>query len=123
MNGWEVYLITRLDTVQVSCTVVAIFAGIGMGLASLFWGLETAMPTFGDGPAAGLGRAVRRCGLVVAVATLGAVLTPTSKQMAAIIVLPEIANSETVQIEAREIYDLAKEWLRSSAVGCVSPPK
>ena len=45
------------------------------------------------------------------------VLTPTTKQMAAIIVVPAIANSKVVQedipSEVREMYGLAKEWMKS----------
>lgn len=38
-------------------------------------------------------------------------LVPTTKEMATIIVLPKIANSETVQEIGDDIKTLAKEWV------------
>lgn len=39
-------------------------------------------------------------------------LLPSSKEMAAIIVIPKIANSESVQSVGDGIVDLAKDWLQ-----------
>ena len=36
---------------------------------------------------------------------------PSTKQMAAIIVVPKIANSEKVQTVGNKLYDLAVEWM------------
>lgn len=38
-------------------------------------------------------------------------LTPTTKQMAAILVVPRIANSEKVQMAGNKLYDLACAWM------------
>ena len=38
-------------------------------------------------------------------------LIPTTKQMAAIIIVPSIANSERVQTVGNKLYDLAVEWM------------
>ena len=46
------------------------------------------------------------------------VLTPTTKQMAAIMVVPKIVTRENVEAlsnEAKDLYDLAKEYFRESA--------
>ena len=37
--------------------------------------------------------------------------TPTTKQMAAVVVVPRIANSEKVQIAGNKLYELAVEWM------------
>ena len=37
--------------------------------------------------------------------------TPTTKQMAAVLVVPRIANSEKVQTAGNKLYDLAVEWM------------
>lgn len=37
--------------------------------------------------------------------------TPSTKQMAAIIIVPRIANSEKVQTVGNHLYDLAVEWM------------
>ena len=38
-------------------------------------------------------------------------LTPSTKQMAAILVVPRIANSEKVQMAGNKLYDLACAWM------------
>lgn len=38
-------------------------------------------------------------------------LVPTTKQMAAILIIPRIANSEKVQQAGNKLYDLAVEWM------------
>jgi len=37
--------------------------------------------------------------------------TPTTKQMAAILIVPKIINSEKVQTVGNRLYDLAVEWM------------
>lgn len=50
-------------------------------------------------------------GVLAAFMLAVAVFTPTTKQMAAILVVPKIANSEKVQVAGDKLYDLAVEWL------------
>ena len=40
-------------------------------------------------------------------------LVPSTREMAAILVIPKIANSEKVQAVGGKIYDLATEWLEA----------
>ena len=50
----------------------------------------------------------------IVVATLsfvGAVFIPSTKQMAAIIVVPKIVNNEKMQMAGNKLYDLAVEWM------------
>lgn len=50
--------------------------------------------------------------VVVSVAlVLSLTFIPTTKQMAAIMIVPKIANSEKVQTIGNKIYDLAVEWM------------
>ena len=39
------------------------------------------------------------------------IFMPTTKEMAAIIIVPKIANSEKVQTVGNKLYDLAVEWM------------
>lgn len=48
-------------------------------------------------------------GLISSVAT--ALLVPTTKEMAAIIVIPELANSKTVKELGDGVVTLAREWI------------
>lgn len=42
---------------------------------------------------------------------------PTTKEMAAIIVIPKIANSEKIQNLGNEVYDLAIDWMKEIKEG------
>lgn len=39
------------------------------------------------------------------------IFMPTTKEMAAILIVPKIANSEKVQTVGNKLYDLAVEWM------------
>lgn len=43
--------------------------------------------------------------------SLAAVLMPTTRDMAAILIVPRIANNEKVQSVGNHLYDLAVEWM------------
>lgn len=47
-------------------------------------------------------------GVVAAIATF----VPSTKQMAAIIVVPKIVNNEAVQAAGNELYTLALDWMK-----------
>lgn len=49
--------------------------------------------------------------VVAAVSLLCLTFIPTTKQMAAILIVPKIANSEKVQTIGNNVYDLAVEWM------------
>ena len=53
--------------------------------------------------------------VIAAVSLLGLVFTPSTKQMAAIMIVPKIANSEKVQTIGNKVYDLAVEWMKELA--------
>lgn len=48
---------------------------------------------------------------VLLIALMGAAFIPSTKQMAAILVVPRIVNSEKVQTVGNKLYDLAVEWM------------
>lgn len=48
---------------------------------------------------------------LVVVLQLTIAFVPSTKQMAAIIVVPKLANSEKVQTVGNRLYDLAVEWM------------
>ena len=48
---------------------------------------------------------------VVVALQVAIAFVPSTKQMAAIIVVPKIANSEKVQTVGNQLYDLAVEWM------------
>jgi hypothetical protein len=51
-------------------------------------------------------------GMAVAIPiVMVATFIPSTKQMAAIMIAPKIANSEKVQTIGNKVYDLAVEWM------------
>lgn len=52
-------------------------------------------------------------GLVCAVIfALAFAVTPSGKTLAAMYIIPKIVNNENIQDEAKEIYILAKDWMK-----------
>ena len=49
--------------------------------------------------------------LVAVAFALVAAFVPTTRQMAAIVMVPKIANNEKVQAAGNKLYDLAVEWM------------
>jgi phage-related holin len=54
---------------------------------------------------------VRKLISIILIGVSVLVLIPTTKQMAAIMIVPKIANSEKVQTIGNKVYDLAVEWM------------
>lgn len=60
-------------------------------------------------------RRAQRVGVVLsllgAFLLVGRIFVPTTKEMAAIKIIPAIANNETLRKDASEMYGLAREWM------------
>lgn len=56
-------------------------------------------------------KAVVATGILSFVFGFANMLTPTTREMAAILIVPRIANSEKVQTVGNHLYDLAVEWM------------
>lgn len=108
----QIYWLTRLDSFN-HLTAVLIAVGIVATAMHTIYGTLNSME--GDADQKILGRKILRRAVRWMVATIllsvTLCLTPTTKEMAAIIVIPRIANSETVQQLGKGIVDLAHQWL------------
>lgn len=107
ITSWELYWITRLDGILNASIGVAVLGFVVALFSSLVLFIEEkekARPWIKRGFITGF--------LFGAIA----VLIPSSKEMAAILVLPKIANSQLIQQkipqEAAELYTMAKEWMK-----------
>lgn len=54
---------------------------------------------------------VKKLLVVAAVSLLSLIFIPSTKQMAAIMIVPKIVNSEKVHTIGNKVYDLAVEWM------------
>lgn len=109
MNALQIYLVMQLDSLSAGLIII--------GLLCICWALVTAAHAdgslFGDEEKAGYRRARRR--LYTGLITIAIVIfIPSTKTMAAMLILPQIANSETIRAEAIELYQLAKDALRET---------
>ena len=119
ITGWEIYWFTRLDPLKGltgSTAVIGLVVSVLMFLlypmfCEIFENEEDKMKKY-------LTWTARLQVAVFSVAVLSAfayALTPTTREMAAIKVIPMIANSESMQKlgdVGDNMLDLANEWLR-----------
>lgn len=105
-----IYWITRLDAVRQAAGTLCVLSVLAVagGLVALFVCAADDVPD----PFRSIWRNVARVAAVALVVS-GSVLvfTPTKREMAAIIVVPRIANSETVAEIGDGVKTLAVEWL------------
>ena len=112
ITPWNLYWITRLDGIKnlvLGTTGFTVFLLL-VGALAIFgycgWKEKWTRKSI-----AGI------VGLVLAAFASGSVgkavetLVPTTKEMATIVVLPRIANSETVQEIGEDVKNLVKEWI------------
>lgn len=104
-----IYWITRLDPLNKAGGAMAIL-GFGLGLF-LFAPICDPDLGIGDGAIAKLKRAQKWLLTIGIVGILICTFMPTKKEAAAMIVIPRIANSETVSEIGDGVKTLAVEWL------------
>lgn len=121
ISPFELYMILKLDDIRDLFTILAIplwpfciLSAIGF----IIW-LIVSIPERDNDDVQTLGRVIKKTvlvsfGALFVIVLLQAVI-PTTRQMAAILVIPAIANSEFMQkdlpADLREIYTLAKEGM------------
>ena len=88
-----------------------------LGICAIFFILGT-MTLFAMGKEEQVLPIAKKILFVAATALLLLIFVPSTKKMAAIIVVPKIANSEKVQTIGNKVYDLAVEWMEE-----LRPPK
>ena len=119
ITGWEIYWFTRLDPIRGLAGTAAI---IGLVVSVLMFILYPAFCDIFDYDAGKRKKSLAwtaRLQIAVFSATVlcafAHALTPTTREMAAIKVIPMIANSESMQKlgdVGDNMLDLANEWLR-----------
>ena len=96
----QMYWLVTLDSILTMCgliaaiTAIATFITIGMMMDEA---LSPRVPAI--------------CGAICLFFLIASTFIPTTKQMATIIIIPRIANSEKVQTVGNRLYDLAVEWM------------
>jgi predicted PurR-regulated permease PerM len=123
------YWITRLDALHSVLQGLSIVSGI-IGAVVMIVFLTAAIPGWDtlDEVTAKVVR--RRSGIILAVASslfliflFAWALTPTTREYAAIKLIPAVVNNSKVQDEAKDLYDLVKDWLKDKVKEEVTPEK
>lgn len=101
MNAWTIYWVMQLDSINSGVALLTFFGCLACPFLWLYVLEETE----------GLGARVLAtfASFFAAVLVALAILLPSSKTAAAMVILPAIANNEQVQKEAGDLYALAKQ--------------
>jgi len=111
ISSFDLYMLLKLDHIRTACEILSILAGLTW-IACFFIALTEDMLTQ-------LGTQLKLGAVAFFLLLSGAVLIPTTKQAAIIWGVPKILDSELVKEdlpeEAKEVYGLAKQWLKNRA--------
>lgn len=107
ISPWTIYWVMQLDSIGVA---VGHMSFVGAFILLLAWVYLVAEA---DSLAGYI--AASAATLVWLVVLAAAIFLPSTKTAAAMFVIPAVANNQTIQREAGELYDLAKQALRSAA--------
>ena len=99
----QMYWLVMLDNLIASLIVIVIICGLYFILGIPVLGMMDKKELFLS--------IAKKCLVVMAASILVLTFTPSTKQMAAIMIAPKIANSENVQTIGNKVYDLAVEWM------------
>ena len=113
ITATQLYLITRLDSIH--CTLgFAIVSALLFSATCAIAGFLTNVDIYDkDAPTRReqLLRRSRRVFAICVVTMFCESLIPSTKEMAAIIVVPRIANNERLQEAGNRLFDLAAAWM------------
>ena len=118
ISAWQVYLVMQLDGIKNFLSIPALIVATLCGVGVLMFPLILDVIDSSDIERETVIKAAKR--IVLSAFVCGALATaiPSSKTAAAMILLPALTSDSavaTVVPEARELYELAKDALRSVA--------
>lgn len=107
ISAFTVYVVMQADTL----TMMLALCGLGaMAFGVMFWMFAEECRN------EAMGKQAMRAAIAGLFMALLAALTPNTKTLAAMLIVPEITSGEVIEMatpEARELYDLAKGALKS----------
>ena len=107
ISPWTIYWVMQLDSIGMAAMLMSF---VGAGILFLAW---LYVVTEAESLAGYV--AASAATLVWLVVLAAAIFLPSTKTAAAMFVIPAVANNQTIQREAGELYDLAKQALRNAA--------
>lgn len=110
LTPFTIYMIMQADTIISACQTVAIIGLAASGLAAML--LPILCEVVQENREILKSFPKKTIAAVFMVCALGYILIPSTKTLAAMIVVPAIANSQAVQKDFPELYDLAVNKLK-----------
>jgi hypothetical protein len=107
MNGWQVYWLLQLDSINVAMTLICIGLLICSGICLITW-------TFNQGSWDNkeLGqrakKSILKFGIPGAIFYIITALIPSTKTMAAVYVVPKIIHGDTIEQMSKDSADIYK---------------
>lgn len=118
ITPWEIYWVLQLDSISVfltiifDCMIVAAFGTLFIG--ALITDRGWCPSNKQDAQWASVKKLSLRLFIACVVPGLITAFIPSTKTAAAMVVVPQIINSPTIQHEAGDLYKLAKEALQQA---------
>ena len=108
----QLYWLTRLDNIcNISAILAVIFTAALIVVTVPYVIMQAGGYSNEDATCSVLSSLIQKFLVVFVLSLSTAVFTPSTKDMAAILVIPQIATSEKVQAVGGKLYDLAVEWM------------
>lgn len=131
INPWLLYLVLQADSIRSFADSVGVFFAWASVLAwmmylgaLIIYKMESNSTGYNSSDSyrtscaesftslANIWKRMAMLPLLALMSMMAGAMTPSTKSAAMLLVIPAIANSEVVQAEARELYDLAKQGLK-----------
>jgi hypothetical protein len=116
MSGWFVYGIIVFGNLGSACAIVSVLSSIGIIILSIFWKVFNS--ECDERLAAGVAKWIRGLIVTLLICIVMAIFIPSTKELAAIYLIPKIVNNEQVQQvpdAALKLLNLKmEEWIKDT---------
>lgn len=106
ITSWQMYWFTRLDTIDMA-------GGLTLGIIFVVSLIAALAALFEPTMFKSVKRVLKWCLSIFVMVCLLDIAIPSTKEMAAIIIIPKLTESEIVKRDIPEIYDLAIKYLKT----------
>jgi len=111
LNPLVIYLWGIADSISTACFTLSILSGLAF---AFMVAVSILLHLNNDDEAPKMRLYTQYAAKVFIALTIGAVFTPSSKTIAIMVVAPAIVNSEPIQKDIPELYQLAKEAMKEA---------
>lgn len=113
ISPFTIYVWGVADDIKSLCAGVAIAGVIVLGIGSIIAAIAHFHDEIDDDNKPFVKKLLTRSGLLIALCAAISALTPSSKTIALMVVLPRIAQSDAIQKDAPEVYRMAVDALKA----------